>query len=115
MIGRGAVFLASAAFTSVFFIVFCNAVYGCGCEPIWGAGAKYCNIHAAHGKHCPWCSFGTAGYAGVYGTILAAQAWCAFGPFFGSSGKRLMAGLLAFPAVGAILALVLGLFTGYWH
>lgn len=110
------IFLVAAAVTSLFFINFCATVFQCGCQSLWGPAAKFCNIHHAHahgGKGCPWCSFGNAGYAAVYGTMLAAQAGCAFMPRL-IWQVRLVAALLAFPLTGGILAVVLGMWTGYW-
>ncbi len=110
------VFLIAAAVTSVFFINFCATIFRCGCQSLWGVADKFCNIHHAHahgGKGCPWCSLGYAAYAAVYGTILAAQAACVFLPRW-ILEVRLVAALLAFPLVGGILAIVLGIWTGYW-
>ena len=110
------IFLIAATVTSVFFIHFCATVFQCGCQPLWGAADKLCNIHHAHahgGKGCPWCSFGYTGYAAVFGTMLAAQAACVFLPRW-IWQVRLAAALLAFPLSGAILAFVLGTWTGYW-
>jgi hypothetical protein len=110
------VFLIAAAVTSIFYINFCATVFQCGCQSLWGMADKFCNIHhtQAHGgKGCPWCSFGYIGYAGVYGTILTAQAACAFLPRW-IWEVRLAGALLAFPLVGGVLALALGMLTGYW-
>jgi hypothetical protein len=111
------IFLIAAAVTSIFFINFCATVFQCGCQSLWGEAAQFCNIHHARahgGKGCPWCTFGNTGYAAVYGSMLAAQAGCAFltrldWPY------RLAVTLAAFPLTGAILALVLGIMTGYWN
>ena len=109
-----AIFVATAAFTSIFFIQFCATVYHCGCQAIWSTGAAHCNIHNPTGKHCPWCVYGTTGYVAVYGSMLAAQAALSFLPNW-SWLPRLAASLAGFPVTGAILALVLGLWTGYWE
>lgn len=109
-----AIFLFAATVTSIFFIQFCATIYHCGCQPLWGDADRYCNIHAPHGRHCPWCSFGYAGYAFVYGSILATQAAAAFlTPWRWL--PRLLLSLAAFPLAGSILALALGLYTGYWN
>ena len=53
------IFLIAAAVTSIFFINFCATVFQCGCQSLWGAAAKMCNIHHARmhgGKGCPWCT-----------------------------------------------------------
>jgi hypothetical protein len=111
-----AIFLVAAAVTSVFFINFCATVFHCGCQSLWTTADKYCNIHAAHGKHCPWCVFGYTGYAGVFGSMLAAEAAVAFGGVrLGWHWLvRLFGALAAFPVTGSILAVALGLYTGYW-
>jgi hypothetical protein len=115
MIARIAIFLVSAAFTSAFFIQFCATVFQCGCQAMWSTGAQFCNIHEAHGKHCPWCVYGTTGYALVYGSMLAAQAAVSFWPVGWPRFGRLAGALVAFPVVGAVLAVTMGLITGYWN
>ena len=111
------IFLIAAAVTSIFFINFCATVFQCGCQSLWGAAAKMCNIHHARmhgGKGCPFCTFGSTGHAVIYGTMLATQAAFAFMPRL-IWEVRLVAALLAFPLSGAILAIVLGIWTGYWN
>ena len=115
MIARGLIFLIAATVTSVFFINFCATIFQCGCQSLWGAADRFCNIHAAHGKHCPWCSFGNAGHAFVYGSMLLAQAAASFGPWLHASLLRLAVALAAFPATGIVLALLLGWITQYWN
>jgi len=112
-----AIFLVAGAVTSLFFIQFCATIFQCGCQALWGDADRYCNIHAAHGRHCPWCSFGYTGYALVYGSMIAAQAVCAFLPARWGWGwmSRLAVCLAAFPVVGTVLAVSLGLYTGYWN
>jgi hypothetical protein len=112
---RAAIFLVSAAVTSIFFIQFCATVFQCGCQAIWSTGAQFCNIHSAHGKHCPWCVYGTTGYSIVYGTMLVAQAAISFWPAAWAWAPRLAMALVAFPTVGAVLAVAMGLMTGYWN
>lgn len=112
-----AIFGVALTVTSLFFINFCATVFQCGCQSLWGAADKFCNIHAAHAHHgikgCPWCSFGYAGYALVFGLIATAQLLAAFIPRW-PLPARLALSLAAFPVAGGILALVLGLYTGYW-
>jgi hypothetical protein len=115
MISRTAIFLASAAVTSVFFIQFCAMAFQCGCQPIWSTGAQFCNVHSAGAKHCPWCVYGTTGYSLVYGSMVAAQAVVSFWPAGWHWGGRLAGALAAFPVVGGILAVVLGVVTRYWN
>ncbi|MFN7920386.1 MAG: hypothetical protein U0Q16_09830 [Bryobacteraceae bacterium] len=109
------IFVFAAAFTSVFFINFCATVYQCGCQSLWTVADRYCNIHAQHGRHCPWCSFGYAGYVMVYGTMLAAQGLAVIVTAGRAMWMRVAVALAAFPVTGLVLALALGLYTGYWH
>lgn len=112
-----AIFAAAATLTSVFFIQFCATIYRCGCQELWGAADRFCNIHSAHGKHCPWCSYGYTGYAAVYGAIIGAQALLAFLPVrWGWSWPlRLVSSVAGFPAMGLVLAVTFGLYSGYWN
>ena len=66
-------FLISFAITSVFFINFCAWIFRCGCHSLWSGAAAMCNIHAAHGHHCPWCSHGHAGEALIMVLLCAPQ------------------------------------------
>ena len=107
-------FLPAAALTGLLFINFCNLVYQCGCRSWWSGAAAGCNIHQAGVPHCPWCiEGGMWGYT-AFGVIVVAQAWLAFR----SPGPGLLARLgttmLAFPVVGGVIAVLVGLWTGYW-
>ena len=113
MILKGSIFLVSAVITSVFLINFCAMIYGCGCTFLWAGADTHCNIHTGP-KHCPWCSIGMSGFAGVYLTIIAAQAIAAFGPWALSWPGRLGMTIAAFPAAGTVVALVVGLYKRYW-
>lgn len=115
MRGRIAVFVLAASVTSVFFINLCGALFQCGCQSLWHGADRFCNIHAAHGRHCPWCATGVAGQALVYGSMLAAQGLASFGPWPRKLLARLVVALSAFPATGLVLALLLGWFTQYWN
>ena len=114
MVGRILIFLAAASVTSVFFINLCGTIFQCGCQSLWEAADRFCNIHAAHGRHCPWCSFGSTGHAIVYGSMLLAQAVASFGPWLRTPLLRLVIALAAFPTTGFALALLLGGITQYW-
>ncbi|MBN8733151.1 MAG: hypothetical protein J0L64_21625 [Acidobacteria bacterium] len=111
---RALTFLAAATVASVFFINLCGTIFQCGCESLWGAAATHCNIHAAHGRHCPWCAVSVYWQAAIFGTILAAQGLVAFGPWVKSPWIRLAGAVAAFPATGLGLALLFGWFTQYW-
>jgi hypothetical protein len=109
-----AVFLATAAVTSMLFIDFCHLVFQCGCRSWWSGAAEACNIHIAGVPHCPWCtSGGFSGYLG-YGAILIAQAAISFWPGSLTAVGRVLGSLAAFAVVGGIAALLAGLATGYW-
>lgn len=114
-IGRAAVLAVCAAVTTVFFINFCSLLYGCGCTFLWSGAAAHCNIHAATGRHCPWCVAGEATQRGIYLSMVATQALIVFWPLPWGWGRRLVLGLLAFPAVGTVIGLVMGLVQGYWN
>lgn len=74
-------YIFAVAFTGVFITPYCGVLFHCGCKPIWAGSDRWCNIHAASGPHCPFCSLGTLrfyGYVGggVVGTqFLALLAW----------------------------------------
>ena len=109
------IFAVSAAVTCLFLVDFCNAVYRCGCRSLWAGGAAHCNIHMAAGRHCPWCSIGTAGFflAALF-PILVAQWALSSHPRRWPWLLRLLAALLAFPLTGTLAALLTGWLTGYW-
>jgi hypothetical protein len=111
---RAAIFAVCAVVTSVFFINLCSVIYACGCTSLWAGAAAHCNVHAASGKHCPWCKIGEMGQYGVYGSMLAAQALVSFWPIAWTWPQRFVITLLAFPGVGLVLGLVLGIRQGYW-
>ena len=115
--GAALIFVATGAITSVFFLNFCATLFQCGCQSLWTLAAKSCNMHASHGRHCPFCSFGQTGYLLVYGGMLGAQAVASFLPLvWGWSWlARLATALTAFPATGLVLGVVLGFYTGYWN
>lgn len=104
----------AAAVTSVCFLDLCNLIYRCGCDHLWGAQAAHCNIHNPAGKHCPWCSVGMVGYGILYGGIVLVQLILGFFPRRWSWQKRLAAALIAFPVLGGLEGLVMGLYSGYW-
>jgi hypothetical protein len=111
---RTAVFAISAAITCAFIINLCALVYGCGCHSWWNGAAESCNIHDEEAHHCPWCSIGTVGLYSVEAGILAIQALLSFGPGSRNLAIRLLASVAAFPIVGSIIGIVLGLRSGYW-
>ena len=114
LLARLAVLGAAAGVTNVFFVQFCDLLYRCGCEALWAGAAMHCNIHNAAPPHCPWCSGEGALGNWSFGAIIAAQ--CALALWPGKFGAiRAGATFLAFPAVGAIAGVLVGLGTGYWQ
>jgi hypothetical protein len=113
LISRAAILAIAVAFTCVFFINFCDLVYGCGCTWLWAGAADHCNIHTGP-KHCPWCAIGEAGQFIVWLSIVIPQAVVSFWPSAWGWHLRLALALCAFPAFGSIAALVVGLWKGYW-
>jgi hypothetical protein len=71
-----------------------------------------CNIHMAHGKHCPFCAHGGPGQALVMIAIIAPQVLITLRAW--SWPIRALTALAMFPLVEGCSALVLGLFDGYW-
>ena len=110
-----AVFLAAAGLMSALFINFCDLVFGCGCGFLWTTGAAHCNIHNEHDRHCPWCAHGNTGYALAYTGVLIPQLLASFWPGTRAWYTRLGAALAAFPIFGGLIALVFGLYDGYWN
>jgi hypothetical protein len=100
---RIAPFLISFAVTCVFFIDFCAWVFGCGCTHLWAGADVACNIHAAHGHHCPWCSHGYAGYAIAMAAMCAPQFAIAMFSRW-NFAARTLAAVALFPIAGYITA-----------
>ncbi|MCX6587035.1 MAG: hypothetical protein NTX13_10720 [Acidobacteria bacterium] len=110
-----AIFACTAGVAAFFAIDFCNLVYQCGCQGMLGTGAAHCNVHDhLAAKHCPWCTHGGVGFVAAMTPVFATQGWLAFTrrPF--GSRQRLLGGWLAFPVLGGIGALLVGLSQGYW-
>jgi hypothetical protein len=72
-----------------------------------------CNIHMAHGKHCPFCSHGWQGQALVMIAILVPQLFLTqrTWPWI----PRALAALAMFPLMEGLAALILGWSDGYWN
>ena len=102
------------AATAVLFINFCDLVFGCGCTWLWAGADAHCNIHAHHGKHCPWCSHGMSGYAAIFAAVLLPQLLTVWKLPRGGWLLRTVAGLTVFPLAGSVVALVVGWLDGYW-
>ena len=106
--------IAAFAVTSVLFINFCDLVYACGCHSLWNGADAHCNIHAHHGKHCPWCSHGMSGYSIIFACIQIPVFAVAFALRRRSWIEGLAGTLLSFPVFGGVVALAVGLWDGYW-
>jgi hypothetical protein len=106
-------FLISFAVTSIFFFNFCNLIFGCGCRALWAGADAACNIHAMHGRHCPWCSHGYAGYAIVMTLITGPQLAIALLTRW-SWLQRTAACLALFPLAGGAVAVLFGWLDKYW-
>ena len=112
---RWAIFAATAGVAAFFAIDFCNLIYRCGCQGVFGAGALHCNIHDAHAmKHCPWCTHGGVGFVAGMLPVFVTQGWLAFTKRPLAPLKRLLGGWIAFPVLGGIGALLVGIAQKYW-
>lgn len=112
---KGAILLVAATVTCLFYINYCATVFQCGCTWLWAGADAHCNMHATHGKRCPWCSSGMVIAFGIWAYMVLAQALVSYWPAPWSWKKRLILATATFPAAGAVPALVLGLWTGYWY
>ena len=106
-------FAISVTLTSLFFIDFCAWVFRCGCHSLWAGADAACNIHAMHGRHCPWCAHGTAGYAVVVALVCAPQLAVSMSSRWGLAARTISA-IALFPVTAWTVALVFGWFSGYW-
>ena len=109
---KGLIFVASAGFTSLFFINFCATVFHCGCHALWAGAADACNIHMEATHHCPWC---TQNPSYAFAAMLIPQALISFWVTPWPWWKRLAVALAAFPVFGGAAALLYGWKTGYWN
>ena len=111
---RAAVFSVAALFTGAFLIDFCGWIFGCGCQSIWKAMDRFCNIHTGP-KHCPWCTHGGVGFLFAAVMVFGTQAWIAFRAVGLPLFIRLALCLFAFPTIGALAAYLVGHLQGYWN
>ena len=63
-------FAISFTVTCLFFINVCNWLFDCGCHSLWAGADAMCNVHLANVPHCPICSRGIPGYAGVMAMVM---------------------------------------------
>ena len=108
------IFLAAVTVNSVFFINFCASVFRCGCASLWNGADARCNVHLSTSRHCPWCAHGIAASIVPWVLIAAVQATISFWPRPMQTAVRLIAAVGAFPAAGAVIAVVYGWASGYW-
>jgi hypothetical protein len=97
----------------MFFLNFCAWIFGCGCRALWAGADDACNIHALHGRHCPWCSHGYAGYAIEMALMTGPQlavSWFARWNW----PLRTAICIAIFPAAGLLTAVLFGWLDGYW-
>jgi hypothetical protein len=71
-----------------------------------------CNIHMAHGRHCPFCAHDYLGQAVVMIAIIVPQIYLTLRQW--TWPVRTMAGLATFPLVEGVAAMILGWSDGYW-
>jgi len=107
-------FLVSFAITCAFFINFCAWIFQCGCRSLWAGADLACNIHAAHGRHCPWCSHGYAGYAIVMALLCAPQLAVTLFTRWNWPVRAILA-VAMFPVSGLLVALAFGRLDAYWR
>ncbi|HTB15553.1 MAG TPA: hypothetical protein VK752_28475 [Bryobacteraceae bacterium] len=89
-------------------------IFRCGCVSLWAGADMACNIHMAHGKHCPFCAHGWEGQALVMIAIIVPQIFLTLRlPW--SWFARALAVLAMFPLMEGIAALVIGWSDGYWN
>jgi hypothetical protein len=106
-------FLLSFAVDGLFFINLCSWIFKCGCHSLWDGADMTCNIHMAHGKHCPFCAHGYLGQGLVMAAIWAPQLWISLrAPW--AWLVRMTFALAMFPIVEGVAALILGSSDGYW-
>jgi hypothetical protein len=107
------IFAVASGFTGVFFIIWCDWIYQCGCTFLWAGAAAQCNIHIAGVAHCPWCTSETFGGVAFVGVLLS-QAAVVFWP--GRAGwLRLLAALAASPLSAGVIGAAIGWGSGYWN
>jgi hypothetical protein len=113
MLPRLSPFLISFAVTCAFFIDLCAWIFQCGCHALWAGADLACNIHAQHGRHCPWCSHGRTGYAIAMTLVCLPQLAVSLRSGW-SWPIRTMVATAIFPAAGLVVALLFGWMDGYW-
>ncbi len=111
---RAAVFGAAVVVSGVFLIDLCDAIFGCGCGPLWSGAAEACNIHHATAPHCPWCAHPGWGGTVAFFSVVLSQAAVVFSPMQMGIWSRAGLAVAAMPIVGGVVGLMQGLLFGYW-
>ena len=107
-------FLIPPVLSGAFIINLCALVYRCGCRSWWSGAAVHCNIHAAGMRHCPLCSHGAALFYSMTVVIAVPQIVLAFRPAKVDWRLRLLLAAAAFPIIGLIAMVILGIADRYW-
>jgi hypothetical protein len=89
----------------------CDALFRCGCEPIWAGGIEHCNIHTPGVPHCPWCTPLFPLWAAL--AIGPGVAAALFTARRGRPGRALVAGLCGYLLGALVSGLIAALCTGY--
>jgi asparagine N-glycosylation enzyme membrane subunit Stt3 len=66
-------------------------------------------------KHCPWCSYGDAGFAIALGLIVAPQLAISFWPGRPLWKYRLPLSIAGFLVFGMLAGGLYGVISGYWR
>src|SRR5690349_9106270 len=103
MLKRPLILLFLIGFSVLLFKPICNLLFGCGCQGMWAAAGKLCNIHMAGVPHCPWCATGAWGGFLPRTLIILAQIGIVFLPLKISNVTRLILGVVAFAIVATIV------------
>ncbi|MBI4905100.1 MAG: hypothetical protein HY820_15810 [Acidobacteria bacterium] len=111
---KALVALAAAAVTSVLFLNYCDLIYQCGCEGVWGALDRHCNIHST-GRHCPVCMLSFGGQVGVWAMMVVPQVVVSYWRAAWNWRVRVALAITVFPVAGLLPTIGLGMWTGYWN
>lgn len=114
-IDRAGPFVVSFALTSLFFLQMCDWMFACGCQPLWSGADALCNVHLQHAaRHCPICTRGLEGQAGMMTVMalpqLAVSLW-----WRKTMPMRMATSILLVPSIFALAGALLGYTDGYWR
>lgn len=100
-------FALTGGLSGLFLLDLCNWLFACGCRNWYAGAVTHCNIHLAHGPHCPWCSIGALGFWSLFAAMILAQALILWLPSRLTLPLRLLAALASFPLLGWVTRLLL--------